>query len=98
MTDELQKVETDEMNHPILPSHCHVVNIDHGVLLHIADVTKYPQTIVMEIARTTIVVIEIAEDVAIIDAIDQDEDKTLFDDNPEDGDGDDEPINDSVRG
>ena len=35
------------------------------------------QTIVMEIVRTTIVEIEIAEGVAIIDAIGQGEDKTL---------------------
>ena len=77
MTDEVQKVEVDEMNRPILPSHCRVARIDRGVLLHAADVTEYRQTIVTEIARTTIVVTEIAVDVATIDAIDQDEDKTL---------------------
>ena len=77
MTDEVQKVEVDEMNRQILPSHCHVVRIDRGVLLHVVDETEYRQTIVTEIARTTIVVTEIAVDVATIDAIDQDEDKTL---------------------
>jgi len=83
MTDEVQKVEVDEMNRPTLPSRCHAVRIDRAVLLH---VTESRQTIVMEIARTTIVVIEIDEDVAIIDATDQDD--------PDD-DGD-EPSNDSA--
>ena len=57
MTDEVQKVEVDEMNRPILASHCHAVRIDRAILL-IADVTEYRQTIVTKIARTTIVVIE----------------------------------------
>jgi len=77
MTDEIQKVEVEEMNRAILLNRCHVVRIDRGVLLHAADVTEYPQTTVMDIVRTTIVVIEIAEGVAIIDAIGQDRDKTL---------------------
>ena len=77
MTDEVQKVEVDEVNRPTLPSHCRADRIVRAILLHIADVTEYRQTIVMEIARTTIVVTEIAGDVATIDAIDQDEDKTL---------------------
>ena len=74
MRDEVQKVEVNAMNRQILPSHCHAVKIDRAVLLHVADVTEYRRTIVTEIARTTIVVIEIAVDVATIDAIDQDED------------------------
>ena len=77
MTDEVQKIEVDEMIRQILLSHCHAVKIDRAVLLHVADVTEYRRTIVTEIARTTIVVTEIAVDVATIDAIDQDEDKTL---------------------
>ena len=76
MTDEVQNVEVDEMNRPILASHCHAVRIDRAILLLIADVTEYRQTIVTEIARTTIVVIEIAVDGTIIDAIDQDGDKS----------------------
>ena len=77
MTDEVWKVEVDGINRQILLSHCHVVRIDRGVLLHTAGVVEYLQTIVTEIVQTTIVEIEIAEDVAIIDAIGQDEDKTL---------------------
>jgi len=73
MTDEVQKVEVDEMNRAILLNRCHVVKIDHGVPLRVAGVTVYPWTIVMEIARTTIVAIEIAVNLATIDAIDQDE-------------------------
>jgi len=65
------------MNRPILPSHCHAVRIDRAVLLHEVDVTEYRQTIATEIARTTIVAIEIDEGVVIIDAIDQDEDRAL---------------------
>jgi len=75
MTDEVQKVDVGEMNRPILPSHCHAVRIDRAVLLHIAGGTESRQTIVTEIARTMIVVIEIAVDLATIDANDQDEDK-----------------------
>ena len=47
------------------------------MFLHVAGMMEGRQTIVTEIAQTTIVVIEIAMDGTIIDAIDQDEDKTL---------------------
>ena len=75
MTDEDQKVEVDEMNRPILESHCHAVRIDRAILLLIAGVTESRQTIVTDISRTTIVAIEIAVDLATINANDQEEDK-----------------------
>ena len=42
MTDEAQKVEVDEMNRQTLPSRCHAVRIDRGMLFHVAGVTEYP--------------------------------------------------------
>jgi len=75
MTDEVQKVEVDEMSRPILASHCHAVRIDRAILLLIAGVTESRQTIVTDISRTTIVAIEIAVDLATINANDQEEDK-----------------------
>ena len=96
MTDEVQKVEVDEMNRPILASHCHAVRIDRAILL-IADVTEYRQTIVTEIARTMIVVTEIAGGRS-----DNRRDRPRrrqdppTDDDPDDGDGGDEPSNDSA--
>jgi len=73
MTDEVQKVEVDDMNRPILQNRCHVVRIDRAILL-ITGVTESRQTIVTDVARTTIVATEIAVDLGTIDANDQDED------------------------
>ena len=40
MTDEVQKVEVDEIIRQILLSHCHAVKIDRATLLHVADVPE----------------------------------------------------------
>ena len=98
MTDEVQKVEVDEMNRPTLPSHCRADRIVRAILLHIADVTEYRQMIVTEIARTTIVVTEIARR----GPSDNRHERPIrrqdppSDDGPDDGDGGGEPSNDSA--
>ena len=74
MTGETQEDEVDVnvMNRLTLLNHCHVVRIDRDLLSHEAGVTECHQPIVTEIARTMIVVIKTAVDVATISVKRQD--------------------------
>jgi len=60
-----------------LPNPWHLVSTDCDVLCHEAGVTEFHQTIVTKIARMMSVVTKTAVDVATINVIGQDEDKTI---------------------